>query len=227
MTENLKITHENFVSIVKDLIIITDTILKNVVSKTEQAALEIGNKIESVSSLSGDQAKMVKGLITSMYEEGTEEHLEVEKMAKEANSMADEIFESAAAGDLDKAKSLGESDRYKELGTKTGNLSKQLEKLSESDKELANMIMPVIMALQFQDSVRQSLENIIKCFQEFADRSQGITQQKLSGEFEKDFWTILENKFTTTDERNIVRKTVYGENAKLIEDTAKTDPFMF
>jgi hypothetical protein len=52
MADNLKITHENFVSIVKDLMQITDTILKNVVSKTEQAALEIGNKIESVSSLS-------------------------------------------------------------------------------------------------------------------------------------------------------------------------------
>lgn len=227
MPNTFNISHENFVAIAKDLIKITDTILKNVVSKTEQAALEIGNKIESVSSLSNDQAKTVKGLITSMYQEGTQEHEEVERMASEANSMADEIFESAAAGDLDKAKKLGESDRYKELGNKTGNLSKQLEKLSESDKELANMIAPVIMALQFQDSVRQSLENIIKCFEEFANYSQDITQQKLSGEVEQAFWSVLENKFTTTDERNIVRKTVYGENAKLIEDTAKSDPFMF
>jgi chemotaxis regulatin CheY-phosphate phosphatase CheZ len=227
MADNLKITHENFVSIVKDLITITDTILKNVVTKTESAALEIGNKIESVTSLSSDQAKAVKGLITSMYQEGTEEHLEVERMAAEANNIADEIFESASAGDLDKAKKLGESDRYKELGTKTGNLSKQLEKLSESDKELADTIGPVIMALQFQDSVRQSLENIIKCFQEFEKRSTGITQQKLSGDAEIDFWTVLENKFTTTVERNIVRKIVYGENAKLIEDTASSDPFMF
>lgn len=227
MPDQLNMTHENFVSIVKDLIKITDTILKNVVSKTEQAALEIGNKIETVSSLSNDQSKLVKNLITSMYQDGSTEQIEVEKMAQETNSIADEIFESAASGDLDKAKSLGESAHYKELGTKTGNLSKQLEKLSESDKELANMIMPVIMALQFQDSVRQSLENIIKCFQEFANRSQGIAQKKLTGEFEKDFWNTLENKFTTTDERNIVRKVVYGENAKLIEDSDKTDPFMF
>jgi hypothetical protein len=227
MSENLKITHENYVSIVKDLILITDTILKNVVSKTEQAALEIGNKIESVSNLSSDQAKTVKGLITSMYQEGTAEHSEVEKMAEEANNMANEIFESAAAGDLAKAKTLGESQRYKEIGNKAGNLSKQLEKLSESDKELANMIAPVIMALQFQDSVRQSLENILKCFQEFANRSQGITQQKLAGNAEVEFWNTVENKFTTTEERNIVRKTVYGEKAKLIEDNAKSDPFMF
>ncbi len=227
MTDNLKITHENFVSIVKDLMTITDTILKNVVSKTEQAALEIGNKMQSVSSLSSDQAKTVKGLITSMYQDGTEEHSEVEKMASEANSMANEIFESAAAGDIDKAKSIGNSDRYKELGSKTTNLSKQLEKLSESDKELANMIAPVIMALQFQDSVRQSLENIIKCFQEFSTRSQGITQQKLAEDQAKDFWTTMEGKFTTTDERNIVRKTVYGEKAELIVDTPKNDPFLF
>jgi len=162
-----------------------------------------------------------------MYQEGTEAHLEVEKMAVEANSMANEIFESAASGDLAKAKSLGDSDKYKELGKKTGSLSRQLEKLSESDKELANMIAPVIMALQFQDSVRQSLENIIKCFHEFSQRSNGVTYKKLAGDVEKDFWATLENKFTTTNERNIVRKTVYGENAKLIEDTAKSDPFMF
>ncbi|WGL60373.1 hypothetical protein QEJ31_01985 [Pigmentibacter sp. JX0631] len=227
MTDNFKISHENYVSIVKDLVKITDTILKNVVSKTEQAALEIGNKIQSVSSLSSDQAQTVKSLITSMYQEGTDEHSEVEKIASEANNMANEIFESAAAGDIDKAKSIGNSDRYKELGSKTTNLSKQLEKLSESDKELANMIAPVIMALQFQDSVRQSLENIIKCFQEFSNRSQEVSQQKLSGDLEKDFWSTMESKFTTTDERNIVRKTVYGEKAELIVDTPKNDPFLF
>ncbi|WP_186646926.1 hypothetical protein [Fluviispira vulneris] len=227
MTNKLQLSHENFVSIAKDLIKITDTILKNVVVKTEKAALEIGNKMEHVSSLSSDQAQTVKGLITSMYQEGTQEHEEVEKMAAEANSIADKIFESASAGDLDAAKKLGESDRYKEIGAKTSGLSKQLEKLSESDKELANMIAPVIMALQFQDSVRQSLENIIKCFEEFTNCSDSITQQKLSDDLANKFWSVLENKFTTTDERNIVRKTVYGENAKLIEDSGKDDPFMF
>ena len=227
MTDNFKISHENYVSIVKDIVKITDTILKNVVTKTEQAALEIGNKIQTVSSLSSDQAQTVKSLITSMYQEGTDEHTEVEKIAAEANNIANEIFESAAAGDIDKAKSIGNSDRYKELGNKTTNLSKQLEKLSKSDKELANMIAPVIMALQFQDSVRQSLENIIKCFQEFSNRSQEVSQQKLSGQIEKDFWSSMESKFTTTDERNIVRKTVYGEKAELIVDTPKNDPFLF
>ncbi|KAB8029947.1 hypothetical protein [Fluviispira multicolorata] len=227
MSDKLQLSHENFVSIAKDLIKITDTILKNVVSKTEKAALEIGNKMETVSSLSSDQAQTVKGLITSMYQEGTQEQKEVEKMAVEANSIADKIFESASAGDLDAAKRLGESDRYKEIGAKTSGLSKQLEKLSESDKELANMIAPVIMALQFQDSVRQSLENITKCFEEFTNCSNSISQQKLSDDIAQSFWGVLENKFTTTDERNIVRKTVYGENAKLIEDTKQDDPFLF
>lgn len=227
MSHQLNITHENFVAIANDLIKITDTILKKVVSKTEQAALEIGNKMQTVSSLSSDQAQTVKGLITSMYQEGTKEHEEVEKMASEANSIADKIFESAQAGDLDTAKKLGESDRYKEIGAKTSNLSKQLEKLSESDKELANMIAPVIMALQFQDSVRQSLENITKCFAEFTTRASNISQQKLSDDIAQAFWSTVENKFTTTDERNIVRKTVYGEKAKLIEDVVKDDPFMF
>ena len=44
MTDNLKITHENFVSIVKDLMTITDTILKNVVSKPNKQHLKLGIK---------------------------------------------------------------------------------------------------------------------------------------------------------------------------------------
>jgi hypothetical protein len=227
MSENFALTHENFVSIAKNLIKITDTILKNVVLKTEKAALEIGNKMESVSSLSSTQAKTVKNLILNMYKEGTREHEEVEKIADEANSMANEIFESAASGDLEKAKKLGESSHYREIEKKTSNLAKQLEKLSESDKELANMIAPVVMALQFQDSVRQSLENIIKCFEEFQIKSKTVSDKKLEGQNEKIFWDIFENKFTTVEERNIVRKTVYGEHTKLIEEAAKGDPFLF
>ena len=79
--------------------------------------------------------------------------------------------------------------------------------------------------LQFQDSVRQSLENIIKCFQEFSTRSQGITQQKLAGDQAKDFWNTMEGKFTTTDERNIVRKTVYGEKPNSLLILLKMIPF--
>lgn len=227
MAQKFKLNHEHYVAISKDMIRITDAILRNVVSRTEKAAMEIGDRIQSLSSLSEGQAATVKNLITSIYEEGTSEHAEVEKLAEEANDMADKIFESASSGDLDKANELGNSEHYKAIGHKTGALTKQLEKLSESDKELVNMIAPVIMALQFQDSVRQSLENLILCFEQINHEARNMTQAKIPPAFAGTFWSKLENKFTSTEERNIVRKIIYGDEAKLIQDAVKDDPFLF
>lgn len=226
MSKKFKLSHENYVAISKDMIRVTDEILKTVVEKTEQAAMEIGDKIQTLSHLSEDQAATVKHLITSIYQEGTSEHAEVEKLAHEANHIADKIFESAASGDLETAHEIGNSDHYKSLGHKTGALTKQLEKLSESDKELANMIAPVIMALQFQDSVRQSLDNLIKCYEMINHEAQDMTQAQLPPAYAGTFWTKIENMFTSTAERNIIRKVIYGENAKLIQDAKKDDPFM-
>ncbi len=226
MANKFKLNHEHYVAISKDMIRITDAILKNVVVRTEKAAMEIGDKIQSLSHLSEDQAAAVKSLITSIYEEGTNEHAEVEHLANEANSLADKIFESASSGDLDTAHAIGSSEHYKNLGHKTSVLAKQLEKISQSDKELANMIAPVIMALQFQDSIRQSLENLIDCFEEINNEAKDMTEAKIPPAYAGIFWSKLENKFTTTEERNIVRIVIYGENAKLIQDAAKDDPFM-
>ena len=225
MATKFKLNHEHYVAISKDMIRITDAILKNVVVQTEKAAMEIGDKIQSLSHLSEDQAAAVKNLITNIYEEGTNEHAEVEKLAHEANNMADKIFEHASAGDLHLAHEIGDSEHYKNLGHKTSALTKQLEKLSESDKELANMIAPVIMALQFQDSIRQSLENLIKCYEHMTTEAQDMSQAQIPPAYAGTFWSKIENKFTTTNERNIVRKIIYGENAKLIEDV-KNDPFL-
>lgn len=227
MPGKFKLNHEHYVAISKDMIRITDAVLKNVIKRTEQAAMEIGDKIQSLTHLSTDQAKAVKSLITSIYQEGTNEHAEVEKLAVEANNIADQIFESAVSGDLHTAEQLGNSEHYKNIGHKTSTLTKQLEKLSESDKELANMIAPVIMALQFQDSVRQSLENLIKCFDEINEEAQNMSEAKVPPSYAGTFWSKLENKFTSTEERNIVRKIIYGENAKLIQDISKDDPFLF
>lgn len=227
MSQKFKLNHEHYVAISKDMIRIADSILKNVVTRTEKAAMEIGDKIQSLSHLSSDQAAVVKNLITSIYQDGTKEQAEVAKLAEEANDIADKIFESAASGDMTTANELGSSAHYKALGHKTGALTKQLEKLSESDKELANMIAPVIMALQFQDSIRQSLENLIACFGHINYEAREMTEAKIPPAFAGIFWTTIENKFTSTEERNIVRKVIYGENAKLIQDAAKDDPFLF
>jgi hypothetical protein len=227
MSTKFKLNHEHYVAISKDMIRITDAILKHVVSKTEQAAMEIGDKIQSLCHLSEGQAATVKNLIMSIYDESSSEYAEVEQLAHEANHMANQIFESAASGDLETAHSIGDSDHYRHIHHKTGALAKQLEKISQSDKELAHMIAPVIMALQFQDNVRQSLENLIRCFEQVNHEAENMTEAKLPPAYAGTFWTKLENFFTSTAERNMVRKVIYGENAKLIMDAEKDDPFMF
>ena len=85
MLSKFELSHENYFAISRDMITITDSILKSVVAKTERAALEIGEKIQNVSRLSEDQAKLVKDLMTKMYEDGTEEQSEVDRLAAEAN----------------------------------------------------------------------------------------------------------------------------------------------
>lgn len=227
MNQELKINHENYVALSKDMIRITDAILKNVISRTEQAALEIGEKIQTLSHLTEDQANTVKSLITSIYEEGTQENKEVAKLAQEANNLADKIFESAIKGDMQTAHKIGNSEHYKHTGHKASAVAKQLEKLSQSDKELANMVGPVIMALQFQDSIRQSLENLILCFKQLNDESKDMTQAKVPTIFAEKFWSTVENKFASIEERNLVRRVIYGENAKVIEAQTKDDPFLF
>jgi hypothetical protein len=219
-------THANFVAIARDLIEITDTILKEVVAKTERAALEIGEKVHTISTFSDDQAKNVREILTNVYQDGTKENEEIKTVLDETNSYVDQMVESAKVGDFDKVKQLGDSERYTKLKNQSGLIAKHLERLAESDKQMSEILAPVIMALQFQDHVRQSLENVIHIFDHFFLAMSCIAHEKLPTEIAEEFWNRVETQFTSTKDRNVVRRVVYG-NGSDVEDEVEQGGSIF
>jgi len=205
------LTQENFVSIARDLIEITDKILKEVVRDTEDAAIEIGGKIQEISYLTSEQAGTLKNIMESIHTQGTVEHGEIEQDVKDTASFVDQIFEKAQEGNFEEACRIGDDPQYKKLKQKTGMLVKQLEQLTEQDKHLAEVVAPVVVALQFQDRMRQSLENVIKTFNVFFSIMSSIRHEKLPEGFANSFWEQVESQFTSNKDRNVVRRIVFGE----------------
>lgn len=208
---DIVLTHENFVSIARDLIEITDKILKEVVRDTEQAAIEIGDKIQEISYLTSEQTDTLRNIMESIHTQGTLEHEEIEQDVKDTASFVDQIFERAQEGNFEEACRIGDDPKYRKLKQKTGKLVKQLEQLTEQDKHLAEIVAPVLMALQFQDRIRQSLENVIKTFNVFFSIMSSIRHEKLPEGFASSFWEQVENQFTSNKDRNVVRRIVFGD----------------
>lgn len=208
-------SYANFISIAKDLIEITDAILKQVVSQTEEAALSIGEKIQTLSTLSDDQSTILKNILTNIYTDGTVENEEITNISNTTNSFVDKMLFYAQNGELDEVKKIGDSKEYNMLKQHTSSLAKQLEHLSQTDQNVAETLGPVIMALQFQDSVRQSLENIIRSFNVFFITMSCFKHEKLPAETATTFWQQIEGQFTSVKDRNIIKEIVYGPDAKL------------
>ena len=223
----IPLTQESFVSIARDLIEIADTILKNVVTQTEQAAMSIGEKIQHISTLSEEQALKIRNLLTDMYTDGTEEQREIEAVSVETNAIVDQILESAEKGDFESVKNLGDSAKYSSLKKKSGKLAQQLEHLSKSDEQMGEMLCPVIMALQFQDSIRQSLENVVRSFNVFFHTMSCLEHQKLPKGIAEEFWSRIEGQFTTVTDRNVVRTVVFGPQTVNTDVVESGDPFFF
>ncbi len=112
----------------------------------------------------------------------------------------------AAIEGLQKAISLRFGDNSRENFVK---LIKNLEDLAGEHAEVQNVIQPIIQALQFQDKLRQNLENAVRMLPvwiEFRkDLPMQITQEKL-----QDFGKALMTKTTMISERDVIRAHIDG-----------------
>jgi hypothetical protein len=68
--------------------------------------------------------------------------------------------------------------------------------------------MPIIIALQFQDSIRQSVEGVINAFHCFFDEIQSKMAESLTQEQYNAFWKKVESQFHTVEERQLVRESL-------------------
>jgi hypothetical protein len=112
----------------------------------------------------------------------------------------------AAIQGLQKAISVRFGDNSRENFVK---LIKNLEDLANEHEEVQNVIHPIIQALQFQDKLRQNLENAVRMLPawiEFRkDLPMQITQEKL-----QDFGRVLMTKTTMISERDVIRAHIDG-----------------
>ena len=102
-----------------------------------------------------------------------------------------------------------ESLRATSSGEKIGELVKILENISKEHSELDNLTGPIIEALQFQDRLRQNLENLGKVLNTWlAERS------SMGGELGDDAQLAYGKKLlscmTSQEERAIVRSFIAG-----------------
>lgn len=91
--------------------------------------------------------------------------------------------------------------------------------LQELSKELKDLTDPIIKALQFQDRLRQNLENIGKILALWAEEKQGCSElQHLNTDEQLVFIKKILSKVTTPEERSAIKKRFPAVADKVSED---------
>ncbi len=88
-------------------------------------------------------------------------------------------------------------------------LIKNLEVLAAEHDEVQNVIHPIIQALQFQDKLRQNLENVLRMLPVWLEFRKGLPYQ-ISQDKLIEFGNLLTKKTTTIAERDVIRAHIDG-----------------
>lgn len=118
---------------------------------------------------------------------------------------------------LEEHSRTGKNKEIKELSDHPlENLMKDLSKLRDQERELSQFINPVVKNLQFQDSLRQNLGNLLQMLEIWNENRDHLLQK--SELTYKDLHELGE-KFlecmTSQDEREIVRSQIKGLSGEI------------
>ena len=111
-----------------------------------------------------------------------------------------------AIKDLQKAISIRMGDRSKEG---LDILIKNLEELAGEHAEVESVIQPIIQGLQFQDKLRQNLENILHMLPVWI-QFRGSVGSIIPHEKMIEFGSLLMKKTTMISERDVIRAHIDG-----------------
>jgi hypothetical protein len=190
------------------LVVVTKKVLEKVIKESELAVLEVTEKLQGMSSLTEQQKEMLSGAMVSFYQSD-----EGDDIKRILNDNAQAMVDAAERGDFAAVDALASADDYQHARKATKKLHDTLQNVTTSDAALNDYIMPVLVALQFQDNVRQELEALIRCtedyFQEF-HIAESVRQQ-MNPETVS-FWRRLSKHFTNIEARDLVLKTALGES---------------
>ena len=190
------------------LVVVTKKVLEKVIKESEIAVLEVTEKLQGMSSLTEQQKEMLSGAMVSFYQ--TDEGEDIKRIL---NDNAQAMVDAAERGDFAAVDALASADDYQHARKATKKLHDTLQNVTTSDAALNDYIMPVLVALQFQDNVRQELEALIRCTEDYLHefRIAETVRQKMSPETVS-FWRRLAKHFTNIQARHLVLKTALGES---------------
>jgi hypothetical protein len=189
-----------YVSISRTLIIIVSEILRKSIKDSEKAVCDIMEKMQFLSNISEKQKNLLDSALVEYYRDSDND--ELKSTLKDA---ADAIFEAAVAGDFDKINEVSNDEKYVRARKATKQLHDQLQVISQ-DTTMDSSLMPVMMALQFHDKMRQELESIIKCFDNYCAYVYQVAPNSPPTEPHEGFWQRTLALFTNVEAREIVSK---------------------
>lgn len=97
----------------------------------------------------------------------------------------------------------------------SGNMVERLQELMKSNSELADVLMPIIVSLQFQDRLRQELESLLKAFTRFTEEAS--KDDPALAENPEPFWIEVAKGFTNIESREVVLKAAMGSDYQVNE----------
>lgn len=125
------------------------------------------------------------------------------KKSERVSSISSESLK--ALGTLKEAFGRQYADKVKEKPVE--HLLGSLEALSQEHREVSGVIGPVVEALQYQDLLRQNLENMVKLTAAWIElRARAHTQVMSPAEIGE----ALLKCTSTVEERNVIRRFIHG-----------------
>jgi hypothetical protein len=195
------------------LVVVMKKIVEKVILASEHAVLEVSEKLQGMSILTETQKEMLSSALVSFY--SSEEGNDIKRVL---NDNAQAIVDAAERGDFAAVDVLADNPEYQQARKATKKLHDTLQSVTTSDAALNDYIMPVLVALQFQDNLRQELEGLIHCLEDYFREFRLTESVRVQmGEANRAFWRRLSKHFTNIEARDLVLQTALGESEAGLE----------
>ena len=171
-----------------------------------------------MAALNLNKSKIIGDLITFTDSSMKWCNAESEKASLQVTSILDLLLKDAARMSAMSASTL---KAVEQLRNHIGQLSqedaesghdamvRQISKLCSESTELESVVMPIVEALQFQDRIRQVMENLVKMFHVWQkEREHLLNQTNLSESEWETFGTKLSKCATMSEERTVLRSVI-------------------
>jgi hypothetical protein len=200
------------------LVLVTQRILEKVIKASEAAVLEVTEKLQGMSNLTEQQKEQLSGALVSFYHSD-----EGDEIKQTLNDNATAMMEAAQRGDMAEVERLSQTEGYDHARKATKKLHDTLQHFTTDDAALNDYIMPVLVALQFQDSLRQELEGVLKCVEQYFSeyRAQDVVAPAKEP-VDVAFWQQASRNFTNIEAREIVLEVALGAEGKRNEVDVRT-----